>query len=72
MSATSIEIVVERAQVAARAWVAGDEDAARDALRSLADHAGCLARMHPLPLHDPLRHRQRIAVERAASGRGAS
>lgn len=68
---SSAPLLAERMRAVALAWREADEDVLRGELRALADEAGLLAAMHPLP-GTGLSQRQRIAAGRAASGRGAS
>ena len=69
---SSMELVLDRAQAALRAWATGDIGEIRFELRQLSDEAALLAQMKPLPLPGLLHARQRIAVERDSSRRAGS
>ncbi len=64
-------MLAERVKQVGRAWREGDVDAVRTELAVLGAEAILLSRMHPLPLGSTLAARQKVASEKARSGRGS-
>jgi hypothetical protein len=71
-SISSMQMVVEHARAAVRAWHDEDEDQARAQLRELSAEAQLLACMHPLPLPSLLARRQLVSSEREPTPRSGT
>jgi hypothetical protein len=67
-----MDLVLDRACAATRAWRGGDKAEIRSALAALADEAGMLAQMNPLPLPSPVARRQQISMERDRTPRSGT